>query len=215
MEPRIRYSSTRIEQDDGSEAVQVAFDISQIGELEKIAQRARKQAGLGPYSEDEIQALLASARQNMRTIEQPEVLYTVKMDTWDYQRGMCKIMYELAWLWLGDAYIDDPVAEMLRTVIVSGTEQRIAGRITMGTVEPPLSLWNGERKAHIGTQQDDRFFVGVRVFDLVSGMLAVTNRASEYSPVTGGRFQLFGLGDSQSRNSTLEEEFFRMGRRPS
>jgi hypothetical protein len=212
MEPRVRYSSKPIQLDDGTEAIQVALDESQIGELEKIAQRARKRAGKEPYSDVEIQALVASAKQNMRTIEQPEVTYTIPMDTWDYQRGICKIVYELAWLWLGDAYLDDPTAEMLRTVILSGNEQRIVGSITMGSIIPTLSLWNGEPNAHIalGTQLGDTFFVGVRVFDVVSGLLSATNTAGMYPPVIGGRFQLFDLSGSRSRSSTLHEEILRM-----
>jgi len=154
----MRYHLRRIRNDDGSEAVQIALDINEIDELEKIAQRERKRAGLEPYTDDEIQALMASARRNIRTIEQPEVTYAVQFDTWDYQRGICKIVYELAWLWLGDAYLDDPVAEMLRTVILSGTEQGIAGRITMGSDASPLSLWDGERKAH------NRYAAGRGVF---------------------------------------------------
>jgi hypothetical protein len=50
------------------------------------------------------------------------------------------------------------------------------------------------------------------VFDLVSGMLGVTNTASKYPSAARGRFQLFGLGGGHSRNSTLEEEMFRMVR---
>jgi len=148
----------------------------------------------------------------MRTIEQPEVTYVVQMDSLEYQRGVCKIIYELAWLWLGDGYLGDPVAEKLRAFIRSGDEQMIAGRICMNTVELPMSLWNGERKAHVamGFQEGDVFFVGVRVFDLVSGVVGVTNNAREYPRVPGGRFQLFDLGGGQSRNSSFEEEVFRM-----
>jgi HNH endonuclease len=211
MEPRRRYSSTPIKQDDGSEGVRIRLDVNQIGELEKIAQRLRKRAGQEPYSEDEIQALLASATK--RTIEQPDVIFTIEMDTRHYQRAVCKIIYELAWFWLGDAYIDDPVAKKLRTVILSDTEQSIAARITMDGAEPPLSFWNGEPKAHIamGAQMGDGFFVGVRVFDIVSGMIVVTNTASKYPSAADGRFQLFDLGGGdQSRDGTLEEEFFRM-----
>lgn len=211
MEPRVRSNSTRIKQDDGSEAVKISMDISQISELEKVAQRARKRAGMDPYSENEIQALMASASENMRTIEQPEVTYAVQMDSWEYQRGVCKIIYELAWLWLGDGYLGDPIAEKLRAFILSGDDQMIAGRICMNTVELPLSLWNGERKAHVamGIQASDVFLVGVRVFDLVSGVVGVTNNVSKYLRVPGGRFQLFDLSGGQSRNSTFEEEVFR------
>jgi hypothetical protein len=212
MEPRMRYNSTRIEHDDGSEAVQIALDISQIGELEKIAQRHRKRAGMEPYSEKEIQALMASAREDTRTIEQPEVTYAVQMDSWEYHRGICKIIYELAWLWLGDGYLGDPIAEKLRAFILSGDEQMIAGRICMNTVELPLSLWNGERKAHVamGIQKGDAFLVAVRVFDFVSGVVGVTNNLGKYLRVPGGRFQLFDLSGAQSRNSTFEEEVSRM-----
>jgi hypothetical protein len=211
MEPRMRSSSTRIEQDDGSEAVEISLDISQISELEKIAQRACKHAGMDPYSENEIQALMASAGENTRTV-QPEVLYAVQMDSWKYRRGVCKIIYELAWLWLGDGYLGDPIAEKLRAFILSGNEQMIAGRICTNTVELPLALWNGERKAPvaIGIQASDVFLVGVRVFDLVSGVVGVTNSVSKYLRVPGGRFQLFDLSGGQSRNGTFEEEVCRM-----
>lgn len=211
MEPRMRYSSTRIKQDDGSEVVQVALDENQIDELEKIAQRERKRAGREPYSEDEIQALLASARENMRTIEQPEVLYTVKMDKWDYQRGVCKIIYELAWLWLGDAYIDDPVAKMLRTVILSGTEQRIAGRITMDGAAPPLSLWNGEPWVPSWAMG---FSLACGCSISFPARLALRTRPASIPRSRAAVFTSSTSGGDQSRNSTLEEEFFRIGRHP-
>lgn len=50
----------------------------------------------------------------------------------------------------------------------------------------------------MGTQLGDGFFVSVRVFDLVSGTLGVTNTASKYPPVAGGRFHLFDLGGGTS-----------------
>jgi hypothetical protein len=49
---------------------------------------------------------------------------------------------------LGDGYLDDPVAQMFRNIILSGTEERIQGQISLGVVTP-LSLWKGETKAHI------------------------------------------------------------------
>jgi hypothetical protein len=120
----------------------------------------------------------------------------------------------LACLWLGDAYLDDPVAERLRSFILSGTEQKIEGAILFG-VAPPLALWKSESKAHvaIGSQQGEAFWIAVRVFDSVSGVVCVTNAASKYSSLTEGRFLLIDLAAGTSRSSTLNEELIRLSNR--
>ena len=79
MEPRMRYNSTRIEADDGSEAVQIALDISQIGELSKN-RAASPQARWPELYPRTRSALLASAREKMRRIESPSK-YAVKTDS--------------------------------------------------------------------------------------------------------------------------------------
>jgi hypothetical protein len=95
---------------------------------------------------------------------------------------------------------------MLRTVILSGTEQRIAS-ITMDGAALPLSLWNGEPKAHVamGTQLGDGFFVSVRVFDLVSGMLGVTNTASKYPPLLAAAFTSSTSGAASHATAPLRK----------
>ena len=145
----------------------------------------------------------------------PPVLYQLKINTYDYQRGICKIIYELACHWLGDAYLDDPVASLFRNVILSGTEEKITGQIRLSGNEPPLSLWQGEPKAHIamGSQQGDAGWIAVRVFDAVSGVLCVTKTASKYPSFIEGRFLLMDLAGAASRSSTLNEEIFRIVRR--
>jgi hypothetical protein len=214
LQPKMMYHSTRTKRDDGTEAIQITLDESQIGEVEKIIQRERKRAGLDPAPDHEIEACLAAIRQQITSIEQPEVLYSLRIDTYDFQRGICKVIYELACLWLGDAYLDDPVAEMFRNIILSGTEERIQGQISLGVVTP-LSLWNGAPKAHIamGSKQGEAFFVAVRIFDAASGVLCVTNTASKYPSLTEGRFLLIDLTGGFSRSSTLNEELIRMSRR--
>jgi HNH endonuclease len=217
LQPRMRYHSTRTKRDDGSETVEITLDASQIGEVEKIIQRERKRAGLDPAPDHEIEAYVAAVRQQIRTIEQPSVLYSFRIDTYDFRRGICKIIYELACLWLGDAYLDDPVAQMLRNVILSGTEEKIVGQILFDGAVPCLSLWKGEPKAHIafGRQQGEAFIIAVRIFDAASGVLCVTNTASIYPSITDGRFLLIDLTGGSSRNCSLEDEVIRMtNRRP-
>jgi hypothetical protein len=121
----------------------------------------------------------------------------------------------LACLWLGDAYLDDPVAQMLRNVILSGTEEKIVDQILFDGAVPCLSLWKGEPKAHIafGRQQDEAFMIAVRIFDVASGVLCVTNTASKYPSITDGRFLLIDLTGGSSRSSSLNDEVIRMTKR--
>ena len=118
LEPRMMYHSTRTKLDDGTEAVQITLDESEIGEVGKILQRERRRAGQEPLPDHEIEAYVAVIRQQIRTIEQPEVLYSFRIDTFNFQRGICKVVYELACFWLGDAFLDDPVAKMFRNNIL-------------------------------------------------------------------------------------------------
>lgn len=215
LQPTMMHHSIRTKCDDGTEAVQITLDQSKIGELGKIIQRERKRAGQKPLPESEIEALVATAKQNIQTIEQPCVLYQLEIDTYDYQRGICKIIYELACLWLGDAYLNDPVASSLRNFILSGKEEQIAGQILFGGNESPLSLWQSERKAHIamGSQQGEAFFVAVRIFDAVCGTLCVTHAVSKYPMIPDGHFLLIDLMGGTSRTSTLNEELLRLVKR--
>jgi HNH endonuclease len=212
--PKIMYHANRTNNDDGAEDVQITVDESDIGSLEKIVQRERKRAGREPLPDEEIQVLIASARQNMRTLEQPEVLYSVKVDTFHFQRAVCKIAYELACIWFGDAYLNDPAAQPIRDFILKGKEGALPGGIQLGGNMPPLSLWQSEPKAHVALalQQGDSIAIGVRVFDAVSGVVIVTNGARSYPNLKDGRFVLIDLVGNASRNSTLTDEALRLTR---
>jgi hypothetical protein len=86
LQPRMMYHSTRTKRDDGSETVEITLDASEIGEVEKIIQRERKRAGLDPAPDHEIEACVAAIRQQIRTMEQPSVLYSLRMDLRDRVR---------------------------------------------------------------------------------------------------------------------------------
>jgi hypothetical protein len=87
LQPRMMYHSIRTKRDDGTEAVQFTLDESDIGEVGKIIQRERKRAGLDPAPDHEIEVCIAAIRQQITSIKQPEVLYSLRIDTRDFQRG--------------------------------------------------------------------------------------------------------------------------------
>jgi hypothetical protein len=213
--PKMMYHKRLTKNEDGTESVQITLDESDLGALEKIVQRHRKSAGLDPLSDEELQALVADAQRNMLTLREPEVVYSNKIDTFHYQRAICKIAYELARIWLGDAYLDDPGAQPIRDFILKGKEGEIPGKIQLVGNMPPLSLWQSEPKAHIALalQQDDSIGIGVRVFDAVSGVVILTNGARSYPNLKEGRFVLIDLVGNASRNSTLTDEALRVTRR--
>lgn len=47
----------------------------------------------------------------------PTVQFAVKIDLRHFYRAMLQIVYELAWYWLGDRYLDDPYAARIRTAM--------------------------------------------------------------------------------------------------
>ena len=210
--PKMMYHARRTEAEDGTSSVEITLDASDIEQVRTIVQRERRRAGQDPMPENEVQALFAAIRQNMRTLEQPEVLYNLKVDNFHFQRAVCKIAYELACLWLGDEYLGDPVAAQLRNVILKGEEKAISGRIELGDALLPLSIWRNEPNAHLawGQQQGDTFIIAVRVFNAVSAILTVTKNVSAYPFPTQGQFLLMDLTDARSRRGTFAGELLRI-----
>jgi hypothetical protein len=212
--PKLMPHRRQIKNDDGTERIEIALDETDIGALETIVQRHRKREGLEPLPQEDIQALVADAQRSMRTLYQPEVVYSAEMDIFHYQRAICKIAYELACIWIGDGYLDDPVAQSLREFILEGNEVAIPGAIQLNGTTPPLNLWQSEPKAHIavGLRQNGNVAIGVRVFDCMSGVVFVTSGERAYPDLKDGRFLLMDLIGNASRSSTLDEEIIRISR---
>jgi HNH endonuclease len=206
--PKMMYHARRTHQEDGASRVEITLDASDIERVRTIVQRERQRAGMDPMPESEIETLFAAIRQNIHTLEQPEVAYRLELDIFHYKRAVCKIVYELACMWLGDSYLDDPFAEMFRNSILKGKLEKIPGRIELSGDVPPLTLWRAAPNAHIALahQQGVNIAIGVRVFDSISGALMVTNDARKYPSLKDGRFVLIGLSGGGSRSRTLVEE---------
>ena len=213
--PKMMYHARRTETEDGATSVQITLDESDIEQVRTIVQRERRRAGMDPMPESEIQDLFAKIRQNTHTLEQPQVRYDVKVDIFHYQRAVCKIIYELACIWLGDSYLDDPVAQQFRDIVLLGKEEAIAGRIQLDGNVPPLDLWRDEPKAHVafGQRQGGGFLIAVRIFNTISGVVMVTKNAGIYPVSNQGCFLLMDLIGSSSRSGTFADELLRISRK--
>lgn len=163
----------------------IVVDARDVGRIPTILQRERRRGGLPALSEKELAREVDQAVRNMETIEKPEAIANVSVDLAAFRRGMLKIAYELAFLWLGEAYLDDPTAAVLRDVILGRTAEQDAqlrGRIEIGANTPVFRFWAEQRDCHVAfsTTLDERIAVNLRIFDSLSACIVVTEKASHY-----------------------------------
>ena len=212
LHPRVMYNRTVVEGENGPEAVQVVIDASKANDLPKIVSRERKRLGLPDLDAQEMAKIVENLKANVQKIEQPSVRGSINIDIHDFKRAMLKIVYELAWLWLGDEYLEDPTAAALRDRVFNGNEVELEGRIDFDTSIAPFSVWNPEPDAHIalGRRAENRYVIGIRVFNVMAALVPVTRDATRYPDADKSHFILTDLVGSKSRNITLEEEIARL-----
>jgi len=102
---------------DGTKVRQIIIDERDVDQIPKIIQRERKRHGVPPLSDEQLAAEVLKAKQNVTTIDNPAVLIEMNVSFAYLRHAMMKIAYELAFLWLGESYLDDLSAAELRTAI--------------------------------------------------------------------------------------------------
>lgn len=211
--PRLIYHSHATTHDDGREEVHLFADESEPERLTTALQRERKRRNLPPLSEEELKTFHEGVR--TQTIDGPCVIYKFQVDVQDFKRAICKICYELACIWLGDTYLNDPVAAQLRNFILNGEGTEIRGDVFLNGKHDALRFWEREPSAHIAYCMNvgDNAAIAVRIFDAISGLIHVTSNAAQYPALLDGRFVLNDPATGALRESTLPEELLRLWRR--
>lgn len=196
-------------------------DVDRVG---GIVQKTHTRAGGAPLSEDElakeVERIVSGAQV---TTLRSAVNHAVKVDLIDYQCGILKIAYELAWYWLGDSFLDDPRAVTLREAIRDSTplsqrpaRPRIEGSIVLNGQDAPLSLWKDRPHAHIGLamRTGSKIIVAVRIFDTLSGRITVSDSSHCYPDFapgeTLGQFIEIDLKSKTERQSSMSVEVVRL-----
>jgi hypothetical protein len=212
--PQLLYRSQRIKSEDGNETVRITIDANQVADLEKIIERTRKREGLPPLSKTELEATIAELKAQMGTLGQPHVRHDLKVDLIDYQNAILKIAYEFAWLWLGEVYLDDPVAIKLRRKILENTDEQIRGLIQIGADAPFDKMWTNEPNALLALGQTSNvgIRISVRIFDVLCGWVFVSDDPARYPGFTEGRFFCCDPQTGETRDTALSAEVFRVTR---
>ncbi len=98
---------------------QITVDVRDKHQIPMIIQRERQRHGLPPLSAEQLEAEAQNATENIVRVENPSVHIGLTESFAFLRHAMMKISYELAFLWLGESYLDDPSAGALRTAICS------------------------------------------------------------------------------------------------
>ena len=160
------------------EAIIDARDAEQIGVR---AQRAREKAGLPPLTANEIEAVVAAARAQAQPLGQPWIRHSFQVSLDSFVPGIAKIAYELAFLWFGEPYLDDPDAGDLRTAILANDLAAAPVEVNMDPW-PTLCFWKDEPTSHLAhaVVSGARLYITVRIFDVLAIALVVSRSASAY-----------------------------------
>ncbi len=111
------YSARDIVTPDGQKIRQITIDAKDKDQIPTIIQRERRRHGLPPLSDAEL--AIAASNYTASTVEPVLIQKDINVRFAFLRQAMFKIAYELAFLWLGDEYLDDPLAAELRKAICS------------------------------------------------------------------------------------------------
>lgn len=113
LDIRQLYHAADIVLPDGTKARQVTIDERDKDQIPIIIQRERKRHGLRPLSDETLE--IEAQKFEVRSVESPLVQVDISVSFAYLRHAMMKIAYELAFLWLGESYLDDPAAIELRS----------------------------------------------------------------------------------------------------
>lgn len=219
IQHRLIHSSKEVELPDGTTALQISVDASDRDQIPLIIQRARKRKGLQPLSDEMMAAELAKLE--VKTIENPVIKVSLNVDFSMLRHAMLKMAYEFAFIWIGDEYLDDPIASELREAIMSTDQHSTdAIRAVSGPAEesPAFNFWTPHPSHHLAFANaiQGSIHVAVRIFDVLAVAVPVTNQAAKYvrSPNGGDKLRFVAMDATNKNlvNTTLMEELLRIGR---
>ena len=173
----------------GGEVVQrqITLDARDVGQVGTIIQRERKRAGHQPLSLEELKAqvdLVVAA--GSRTIEKPEVKHQIILDRVEFRKGLLKIAYELAFIWLRRNLSSTtrwpPACETLSCPDQMSKQRNCAGGITIGPDSPPVKFWFSEKDCHIAysSKAEKEIAICVKIFDIFTAVVIVTEQMERY-----------------------------------
>jgi hypothetical protein len=202
----------------GKKARQITVDARDKDQIPKIIRRERKRHGLPPLSDEEITALAGAY--TITAVENPLVQISLSVSFAYLRHAMMKIAYELAFMWLGEDYLTDPLAIELSAAIrnpdVSSTD-RLAGYV--GEAENCdcfNKFWTPHGEHHLAYANivtGKAVVVCVRIFDIYAAAIAVSQDPGRYVRSIADRTKIRFLAIDAVSGRTIDTAFDEESRR--
>lgn len=191
------------------------IDASDAGRLEEIITKICKRQGM-VISEEELKKI-----RNPETIRsRPEIRIQTTFDLVKYKKGILKIAYELAYYWLGEKYLCDPVSKELRDALMDARPMNewegvhnMRGKIEfVGNERSIIPFWDHKPASHIGLliSTNGVLSIYVRIFKAFEGIIEVSKEPESYD-VDEGRFIEIDSASGEVTQSTFVEAVANVG----
>lgn len=184
---RAIHHAIDIELPDGSKARRITVDASDITNIGKIITRERKRHGVHPLTPEQlVEEVRQFSAAGIEIVTNPKVNIRLTVNFAFVRHALIKIAYELAFLWLGEDYLSDPIAEELRRGIITdapGATDNIRGYTGEPIENSPLELWRGLRNHHLAMlviSPEGVATIFVRVFNIFTAIIPVTVSGRNY-----------------------------------
>jgi hypothetical protein len=170
-----------------------------------------------PLSQDDLAIEVAKA--TVSTISDLAIRKDLSIRFAFLRHAIMKIAYELAFVWLGESYLEDPLAEQLRTAICANdlaSTDGIPGYVGESKDCGPLEFWTPHPAHHLAyatTLLSRQIVVAVRIFDIQAAVLAVSNEPRQYLQTPNDpklRFLVINSVSGKMRNTSFAEEQHRL-----
>jgi hypothetical protein len=183
LETQQLYHATDVLMPDGKKVRQITIDARDKGQIPTIIKRERARHGMPPLSEEQ----LADAAKIFTTtvVENPVLQLSISVSFAYLRHAMMKIAYELAFLWLGEAYLDDPLAAELRAAIIKPdltSTDSLSGYVGDAQGCPAFNFWTPHEAHHLAFASvvPNNVTVSVRVFDIYAAIVVVSKEPNRY-----------------------------------
>lgn len=224
LDVRTLYTASIVTLPDGSLAKQIILDERDAGQVATIIKRERQRAGRAPLSDGELAKEVEAAIRNVQTVDKPILQHSPCIDFIMFKLGVLKIAYELAFLWLGETYLEDQMASLLRAALRSNklnADTPIPGVISLGPEEKGADIFRfwttpETKNDHIAFAAAGPYGIGicVRVFDIFHSNVLVTADAARYNRdgALSSRLRFLTIDPSKRdmRECSFHEEMVRL-----
>lgn len=210
LDHRQLYHATDVVLPDGKKARQITLDERDKNQIPTIIQRERKRHGLPPLSSEEL--AVKASEFTVNAVENPLIKVDVPVSFAFLSHAMMKIAYEFAFLWLGESYLDDPLAVELRNAIlnkdISSTDS-VAGYVGWAESCTIFKYWTPHKAHHLAFASvvSGAVIVAVRVFDIYAAAIPVSRDASRYVGIDANAMKAPFLVIDAATGGTVETTF--------